>query len=299
MRYNSLNASLKRKFGQKLYRLALEGGKTCPNRDGTIDTRGCSFCSGGSGGFAEGGGSVYDQIERAKARVAAKGAKKYIAYFQSYTATYLDTQTLSQKLLQACAHPDIAAIAVATRPDCLEPEKVELLRKINAVKPTWVELGLQTVHDSTARLIRRGYETRVYDDACARLRAAGLETVAHVILFLPGETEQMMLQTVRHAGKFSDGIKLQLLHVLKNTDMAEDYASGLFSLPDMDGYIRVLEKCIQALPPQVVIHRLTGDGDKRELTAPLWSADKKRVLNAINAAFERDNIVQGQCADRE
>ncbi len=295
MYYNSLNENLKARFGQKIYKLTLDGGMTCPNRDGTLGTRGCIFCSGGSGAFAARGKTVAEQIEAAKARVSGKiKSGKYIAYFQSYTNTYADVGYLRKIFTQAAEHPDIAALSVATRPDCLEEEKTELLAELSKVKPVTVELGLQTVHEQTARYIRRGYPLPVFDDAVKRLRRAGLETVAHVILFLPGESEQMMLKTVRHAADCGiDGIKLQLLHVLAGTDLEKDYAAGKFSLPSMEQYIQTLKKCIRILPPNVVIHRLTGDGAKRELVAPLWSADKKRVLNAINAEFKRDNVIQG------
>lgn len=295
MYYNSLNENLKARFGQKVYKLALNGGMTCPNRDGTLGRRGCIFCSGGSGAFAAHGATVTEQIEAAKARVAGKIKNgKYIAYFQSYTNTYADTTYLESLFCEAIEHPDVAALSVATRPDCLEDEKVQLLSRLSEKKPVTVELGLQTIHEKTARYIRRGYPLPVFDNAVKRLKRAGIETVAHVILFLPGESEDMMLETVKHVAETgADGIKLQLLHVLAGTDLEKDYTAGKFSLPDMERYIQTLEKCIRILPENIVIHRLTGDGAKRELIAPLWTADKKRVLNAINSAFKRENVIQG------
>lgn len=283
------------RFGCKVYKLALDGGMTCPNRDGTLDTRGCIFCSGGSGEFAARGMSVNEQIEKAKRLVAGKiKSGKYIAYFQSYTNTYADVNYLEKIFTQAIDHPDIAALSVATRPDCLENDKIALLKSLSKKKPVTVELGLQTIHEKTAEYIRRGYPLSVFDEAVSRLHAAGIEAVAHVILFLPGETEQMMLDTVRHVGRLGiEGIKLQLLHVMQDTDLAADYDCGKLELPSMDEYIEMLEKCVRALPRDVIIHRLTGDGAKRGLIAPMWSADKKRVLNAVNSAFERDNVIQG------
>ena len=228
------------------------------------------------------------------ARFGQNQKRKIHRLLQSYTNTYADVGYLRKIFTQAAEHPDIAALSVATRPDCLEEEKTELFGRAVKSKTRDGGAGAQTVHEQTARYIRRGYPLPVFDDAVKRLRRAGLETVAHVILFLPGESEQMMLKTVRHAADCGiDGIKLQLLHVLSGTDLEKDYAAGKFSLPSMEQYIQTLKKCIRILPPNVVIHRLTGDGAKRELVAPLWSADKKRVLNAINAEFKRDNVIQG------
>ena len=292
MYYNKLSDHLKNRFGCKVYKLSLSCADTCPNRDGTLGTRGCIFCKDGSGAFAE-TGDVNGQIERAKLRVSAKHGEKFIAYFQSYTSTYAPTERLREAFSAALDRPDIVALSVATRPDCLEEDKLALLAELARKKPVTVELGLQTVHERTARYIRRGYKTPVYFDAVRRLKEAGLEVVTHVILFLPGESEQMMLETVKRAGEVTDGIKLQLLHVLRGTDLEKDYLAGGFSLPDLESYVDTLEKCVSVLPPRVVIHRLTGDGDKRDLVAPLWTADKKRVLNRVNARFERDNVTQG------
>ena len=275
----------------------MDGGFTCPNRDGTLGSRGCSFCLGGSGSFAEEKcSSVTEQIERAKRRVEKKNPSgRYIAYFQSYTGTYAPAERLNALFGEAIAHPDIAAISVGTRPDCLPPEVIELLVRLNKIKPVWVEFGLQTIHEKTAERIRRGYPLSVFDDAVKRCKASGLYTVVHMIIGLPGETPEMAAQTAAYIGKSgADGIKLQLLHVLRGTDLADEYAAGLFDVMSMEEYIAALEECVRQLPPQITIHRLTGDGDKKYLVAPLWSADKKRVLNEVNAAFRRDNVIQGE-----
>ena len=293
--YRSANAYFRERFGKKLYKLALDGGFTCPNRDGTTDTRGCIFCSGGSGDFAVPcGDNVYQAIENAKHVVAGKGGEGYIAYFQSFTGTYAPLSRLRELYFSAAAHPDIEAIAVGTRPDCLPDDVVDLLEELNGIKPVFTELGLQTIHAETAKYIRRGYELPVFDDAAARLKKAGLNVIVHMIIGLPGETENMIVKTAKYIGRSgADGIKLQLLHVLRNTDLAADYAEGLFKTMTQDEYIHTLERCIENIPPEMVVHRLTGDGAKRDLIAPLWSADKKRVLAAVNAAFDRDNIKQG------
>ena len=275
----------------------MDGGFTCPNRDGTLGSRGCSFCLGGSGSFAEEKcSSVTEQIERAKRRVEKKNPSgRYIAYFQSYTGTYAPAERLNALFGEAIAHPDIAAISVGTRPDCLPQEVIELLARLNKIKPVWVELGLQTIHEKTAERIRRGYPLSVFDDAVKRCKASGIYTVVHMIIGLPGETPEMAAQTAAYIGKSgADGIKLQLLHVLRGTDLADEYAAGLFDVMSMEEYIAALEECVRQLPPQITIHRLTGDGDKKYLVAPLWSADKKRVLNEVNAAFRRDNVIQGE-----
>jgi len=293
-----LNQYLREQFGEKVYKLALDGGMSCPNRDGTLDTRGCIFCSaGGSGDFAEGRcSSVAEQIERAKSRIRSKtGAEKFIAYFQSYTNTYAPAAYLEQLFTEALSEPSIVALSIGTRPDCLSGEVVELLARLNRSKPVWVELGLQTIHESTARYIRRGYGLPVYEDALKRLKAAGLTVIVHVILGLPGESRKMMLQTVDYlAGEHRpDGIKLQLLHVLEGTDLADDWRAGKFRCMEMDEYFDILFDCISRLPEDLVIHRLTGDGPKRSLLAPLWTGDKKRVLNAMNRELELRDIRQG------
>lgn len=294
--YRSLNDELREKFGGKVYKLALEGGFTCPNRDGTLDSRGCVFCLGGSGDFAEKPcDSIFEQIEKAKARVAHKNPSgKYIAYFQSYTNTYAPVSRLRKLFSEAIEHPDICAISIGTRPDCLPDEVIELLSELNRKKPVWVELGLQTIHPKTAEYIRRGYPLGVFDSAVKRLKAEGIYVIVHMIIGLPGETSEMIAETAEYIGKSgADGIKLQLLHVLRGTDLAADYEAGLFRVLELDEYISVLEECIRRIPPEMTIHRLTGDGSKRYLVAPLWSADKKQVLNAINSAFVKDSLEQG------
>ncbi len=292
-----LSDEMKEKFGGKVYKLALDGGFTCPNRDGTCGTSGCIFCLGGSGSFAERKtDDVWEQIERAKALVEKKNPSgRYLAYFQSYTATYAPLEKLEALFSRAISHPDIVGLSVATRPDCLPDETVELLRRLNEQKPVWVELGLQTTDEKTAAYIRRGYPLSIYDDAVKRLKAANLTVIVHLILGLPGESISTMAQSARYVGESGiDGIKLQLLHVLHGTDLEKDYAAGLFETLSLPEYIEALEECIRYLPPTVTIHRLTGDGDKKYLVAPLWSADKKRVLQAIKTAFERDHLVQGE-----
>ncbi|MCR5577373.1 MAG: TIGR01212 family radical SAM protein [Oscillospiraceae bacterium] len=294
--YRSLNMYLRERFGEKVYKLALDGGFICPTRDGTLGTRGCIFCAGGSGAFAQPvGEDVRAAIETAKKRVSGKGGKKFIAYYQSYTGTYAPLDRLRTLYTETVSHPDIVALSIGTRPDCLPDETVALLKELNRVKPVWTELGLQTVHEATARYIRRGYPLAVFDDAVRRLHEAGIEVVVHMILGLPGETPEMTEETARYIGRSgAEGIKFQLLHVLEGTDLAEDYRKGLFPVLTQEAYIRVLERCIEAIPADMVVHRLTGDGAKRELIAPLWSADKKQVLNAINRAFDRDAVMQGR-----
>ncbi len=295
MYYHDLNSYLKRRFGCKVYKLALSSGTSCPNRDGRCGTRGCIFCDG-AGAFAAQGVDVAGQLAQAKARVAAKAppGTRYIAYFQSFTATYAPVRTLRERFSAAMADPEVAALSVATRPDCLPDEVLALLTELNAEKPVLVELGLQTIHEDSARLIRRGYPLPVYDEAVAHLRQAGLETVVHLILGLPGETPEQMVESAAYVGRSGiQGVKLHLLHVLEGTDLAALYRAQPFPLPTLEEYIRLLEACLRRLPPEVVIHRLTGDGAKRSLLAPLWSADKKRVLNTIHAAFQRDNLIQG------
>lgn len=297
MYYHTLNEELQKRFGIKVYKLALDGGFTCPNRDGTRGTRGCIFCSGsGSGEFAaDSASTIPQQIAQAKQRIAAKyRTGKYIAYFQNFTNTYGSIERMEQLFGAAIRHPEVVALSVATRPDCLPDEVLALLQTLNTQKPVWVELGLQTIHPQSAAYIRRGYDLPVFDDAVKQLKQAGLETIVHQIIGLPGESDAQIIQTARYIGQSgADGIKLHLLHVLKGTDLALDYAAGKFETLTLEHYISLLERCLQVLPPEVVIHRLTGDGAKRDLIAPLWSADKKRVLNAIRTALIHDNLVQG------
>lgn len=286
MEYYSFNRYLRERFGCKVYKISINGGFTCPNRDGTLGTRGCIFCSaGGSGDFAESPElSITQQIEKGKEKVKNKiKSGKYIAYFQAFTNTYAPVETLRKKFTEAINHPDIVMLSVATRPDCLPEEVIELLKELNDIKPVSVELGLQTIHEKSAEYIRRGYRLECYDNAVKRLKAAGLEVVCHIILGLPGETKSDMLESVDYACKSGiDGIKLQLLHVLKGTDLAKDYENGKFRVLTMDEYLDILKSCLDIIPKNIVIHRLTGDGAKKELIAPLWSADKKRVLNAVS-----------------
>ena len=280
-----LNDYLRETFGMKVYKIALNGGFTCPNRDGTIGTGGCIFCSaGGSGEFAEDASySIREQIERGKARVSGKIRDgKYIAYFQAYTGTYAPVSRLRALYTEAVSHPDVAVLSVATRPDCLPPDVLDLLEEMNRIKPVWVELGLQTIHEKTAEMIRRGYPLSVYDEAVRQLRGRGIDVITHVILGLPGESADDMVETVRYvcAGGAA-GIKLQLLHILKGTDLEALYLAGRVDVLSEDAYIAILKRCAAVIPDRVVVHRLTGDGDKKLLLAPLWSADKKHVLGRI------------------
>ena len=288
MYWNRLNDNLKAAYGCKVYKLALSSGCTCPNRDGTLGDRGCIFCDG-AGAFAETGG-IRTQLEAARRRVAAKAGTgvKYIAYFQSFTNTYAPAERLRELYTEAMAPGDVVILSIATRPDCLPENVLSLLAELNRIKPVWVELGLQTMHERTADYIRRGYPLRVYEDAVCRLKAAGLTVITHVILGLPYETEQEMKQTVSYVGQSGvDGIKLQLLHVIRGTDLEREYLSGKFEVLTMEAYVKLVADCLELIPPQMVVHRLTGDGDKRTLVAPMWSADKKRVLNALNAELRK------------
>lgn len=285
MKYTTLNSYLKEKFGCKVYKISLDCGFTCPNRDGTLGYGGCIFCSeGGSGDFAESRTlGVTEQIESGKEKVKNKIKNgKYIAYFQAFTNTYADVNTLEKIFSEAINHPDIVALSVATRPDCLEQEKVELLGRLNKIKPIFVELGLQTVNEKTAKYIRRGYTLDVYDDAVERLHEQGINVVTHIIIGLPNETKEDMLSSVKYVCKVTDGIKLQLLHILKGTDLAKDYYEHKFDVLSLEEYTDIIVECVKIIPENVVIHRLTGDGAKKDLIAPLWSADKKKVLNTIN-----------------
>lgn len=288
MYYYSLNEYLKNTFGEKVYKISLDGGMTCPNRDGKIDTRGCIFCSrGGSGEFSASRNlSITEQIAQAKERICRKtDCKKFIAYFQPFTNTYAPVEYLEKIFTEAIAPDEIVALSVATRPDCLPDEVIGLLSRLNKIKPVCVELGLQTVHQSTADYIRRGYPLSVYDDAVKRLHKEGISVITHIIIGLPNETDDMIVESARYAGECSDGIKLQLLHILKGTDLCDEYYKGNVSVLSLEKYTEILVKCLQAIPKTTVIHRLTGDGDKNILVAPMWSADKKRVLNYINKAI--------------
>ena len=296
--YYSLHAMLQERFHEKVYKLSLNGGMTCPNRDGTLGTRGCIFCSaGGSGDFAADRLlSVTKQIEQQKALITQKRpVHKFIAYFQAYTNTYAPVPYLEKLFREAICHPDIVALSIGTRPDCLGEDVLDLLDRLNRIKPVWVELGLQTIQPETTRFIRRGYNMEVFDHAVKRLRGAGVEVIVHIILYLPGETEDMMLQTIDYLNHSDiQGIKLQLLHVLEGTDLAGIYRQKPFYVPDMETYICMLGRCISHLRPDIVIHRLTGDGPKDLLIAPLWTSAKRTVLNRFHQYLKENDIWQGK-----
>lgn len=268
MKYTTLNNYLKERFGEKVYKIALNGGFTCPNRDGKIGTRGCIFCSkGGSGDFAESPDlTITEQIENGKKRLEKKIKNgKYIAYFQAFTNTYAPVEKLRAIYTEAIIHPDIVALSIGTRPDCLEDDVLALLDELNKIKPIFVELGLQTINEDTARYIRRVYTLEVYDKAVADLHKIGINVVTHIILGLPGESKNDMLKSVEYACKVTDGIKLQLLHILKGTDLAKDYEQGKFEVLTLEQYTEIIKECVQIIPENVVIHRLTGDGAKKDL----------------------------------
>ena len=295
--YYSLDEYNKEVFGKKLYKLSIPGGFTCPNRDGTIGTGGCIFCSeGGSGEFTpEEMLSVPEQLEQAKQRILQKfrpseDGEDYIAYFQSFTATYGDLQRMRERFHAAADWPQTAVVDIATRPDCLQEGVLDLLAEIRKKKQVWVELGLQTASEETARLIHRGYTNEVYLQAVRRLHALDIPVVAHVILGLPGESREDVLRTIRFINTTgTDGVKLQLLHVLQGTALAQTDYTPL----TMEAYIDLVLDCLSHMRKDIVVHRLTGDGDKRLLIAPLWSADKKRVRNALHRAMREREIIQG------
>lgn len=293
--YTALSPYLKRRFGCKVYKLSLSAGCTCPNRDGTLGARGCIFCSGSGEFAASGSASIPEQLEQAKYILGKKAqGAKFIAYFQDFTNTYGAVSHLEPLFLAAMEPDDVVALSIATRPDCLPEDILRMLARLRARKPVFVELGLQTVHQASARYIRRGYPLSVFDDAVQKLHALEIEVIAHQILGLPGETAEMIVETTRHLGQLPvDGVKLHLLHVLRGTDLAAEYEAGRVKPLELDAYIDILEQCLAVLPPKIVIHRLTGDGAKRDLIAPLWSADKKRVLNAIQTRFGQDEVIQG------
>ncbi len=282
----SFNDYCRSTFGEKLYKISLDAGFTCPNRDGTKGNRGCIFCSeGGSGDFAQTPCfSIHEQIEEAKKQVAKKyKGNRYIAYFQAFTNTYGSPERLRDIFFSVAEREDIAAIDIATRPDCLGNEILEILKELKEIKPVIVELGLQTIHEKTISYIRRAYDNQEYESAVRKLNELGIHTVTHVILGLPGETKEEMVDTVKYVvEQGSKGIKLQLLHVLKGTDLAADYEAGKFEVLTLDEYIDILKACVREIPENMVVHRLTGDGPKKILLAPSWSGDKKSVLNRIN-----------------
>ena len=297
-RYYSLDSYIKQTFGEKLYKLALNGGMSCPNRDGTLGRGGCIFCSeGGSGDFAADQKlSIPEQIQTAKELVSKKhSGSSYIAYFQAYTNTYATVSYLERIYKEAIQEPDIKVLSIATRPDCLPEETLDLLERINKQKPVWVELGLQTIHKSSSDFIRRGYELDVFEKAVYDLKKRGISVIVHTILYLPNETREMMLETISYLNKLPiDGIKLQLLHVLKGTDLADYYLSNPFHLPDLEEYLETLGILISHLRPDIVVHRITGDGPKSLLIAPLWTGNKRHVLNSIQKYFKNSDIRQGK-----
>ena len=292
-RYNLLNNYLKKRYNKKIYKIALDIGTTCPNRDGTKGTGGCIFCSGGgSGEFAERGNDIKEQLKKAKERIKAKtkGECGYIAYFQSFTNTYAPIEYLREKFFSVIEDDEIKIISIATRPDCLGEDVLLLLEELNKKIPVWVELGLQTSNKNTAQLINRCYENEVYVEAVKNLKKLNIDVIAHIIIGLPGEKTSDYVNSVKFACSTGiDGIKLQLLHVLKNTQLEKMNYTPL----SMNDYFYNLKECIEVIPSKVVIHRLTGDGDKKQLLAPLWSADKHKVLNSMNRYFEENNVIQG------
>lgn len=296
--YYSLDYYLKEKFGEKVYRLSLNAGLTCPNRDGTLDTRGCIFCSrGGSGDFAAPvSESITSQINAAKQLISNKSrCQKFIAYFQAYTNTYGPVDYLRKIFYEAIQHPDIVVLSIATRPDCLSEEILTLLSELNQIKPVWVELGLQTIHADTSRFIRSGFTLACFMDAVCHLKKLHIPVITHVILGLPGETKTQMLETVDFLSHLGiDGIKLQLLHILTDTDLYDYYKEHPFPLLSLEEYCQLLCCCIELLPPDMVIHRITGDGPKKLLAGPLWSSNKKLVLNQIHKTMKECDSYQGK-----
>lgn len=290
----TVNDYCKQIFGEKVYKISLNSGLTCPNRDGKCGTRGCIFCSaGGSGEFsADAGKSISEQISDAKQLVSQKfKGDKFIAYFGSFTNTYADVEYLEKIFTECINDTSVVALSIATRPDCLGQDIIDLIYRLNKIKPVWVELGLQTIHEDTAQYIRRGYSLPVYDEALKALKKTGVHIITHIILGLPGETTEQMLSSVEYVvKKGTDGIKLQLLHILKGTDLYKEYSAGKLRVMTQQEYIDILIKALKIIPENVVIHRLTGDGPKSILAAPLWSADKKSVLNAINRAIKENNL---------
>ena len=296
--YHSLDYMLRQMFGEKIYKVTLNGGMTCPNRDGKIGERGCIFCSaGGSGDFAASASlSITEQIRQQIQMLSAKRPiHKYIAYFQAYTNTYAPVEYLERIFTEAIQNPDICAISIGTRPDCLEKPVIRLLSRLNQIKPVWVELGLQTIHEHTARYIRRGYPLSCFDQAMQSLHQAGLDVIVHTILGLPGETSRDVLDTMKYLNACQiQGIKLQLLHVLSGTDLAADYQAGKFSVLDREEYIDLVIRCLEHLDPSIVIHRVTGDGPKDLLIAPLWASRKREVLNLLHHQMKEQGSYQGK-----
>ena len=298
--YYSLTEYIRQTYNTKMYKLSLSGGMTCPNRDGLIDNRGCIFCSAGGSGDFTGAALSKDnnidiQIDTAKALVSRKySGSDYIAYFQSYTNTYADVNYLRRLFYDVVKRPEIRILSIATRPDCLSSDIIELLAELNSIKPVWIELGLQTIHERTAKYIRRGYMLDVFEEAVRNLNRIGIRPIVHMIIGLPGENESMILETAKYLSHCNiSGVKLQLLHVLKNTDLAQEYFNGSVDILSLTQYSEILGKIIKLLPPDCVIHRLTGDGPKNLLIAPLWSSNKKNVINTINRYLQENAIIQG------
>lgn len=300
--YHSLDHMLRKRFGEKVYKVTLNGGMSCPNRDGKIGRRGCIFCSeGGSGDFAADASlSITEQIDSQIAILSGKRPiRKYIAYFQAYTNTYAPVEYLKTIFTEAIRHPSVVALSVGTRPDCLGEDVLDLLKDLNRQKPVWVELGLQTIHEKTARYIRRGYPLSCFETAVHELRRRGLEVIVHTILGLPGETQDDILCTMDYLNNMDiQGIKLQLLHVLAGTDLAEDYAEGLFQVYEREEYLDLLIKCLEHLSPSIVIHRMTGDGPKDLLIAPLWASRKREVLNLLHHRMKEHHSFQGKAVQK-
>lgn len=298
--YYSLDAYCKNTLGQKCYKIAIDAGMTCPNRDGTLGTRGCIFCSaGGSGDFATQGTSVAEQLEQGKKLFGDKKiGNQYIAYFQAYTNTYAPLPYLREVYTQALSHPQVCGISIATRPDCLSEDVLTLLDELKAAytdKFIWIELGLQTIHEETATYIRRGYPLSCFEEAIVALHRHHIPWIVHVILGLPGETPQHMYDTIRYLNEQNPfGIKLQLLHVLSGTDLAEDYEANLFRALSKEEYLNILIHCLELLSPEIVIHRVTGDGPKKLLIAPTWSLNKRDVLNTLHQEMKRRTTYQGR-----
>ena len=296
--YHSMDYDLKKIYNEKVYKITLDGGMTCPNRDGKVGTRGCIFCSvKGSGDFA---GSRKDpislQLKKGKEALNSKRhVSSYIAYFQAFTNTYGTIDHLRKIFTEAISDSDVKILSIATRPDCLGPDVIELLNELNKIKPVWVELGLQTMHENTAEYIRRGYKLPGFEKAVHDLRSIGVQVIVHTILYLPGETTEDMLETIHYLNHMDiQGIKYQLLHILKGTDLAKDYEKEPFHSPSMEEYIEMLGKCIAHTNPDITIHRLTGDGPSDLLIAPLWTSQKRTVLNALHKYLKEENIWQGK-----
>lgn len=296
--YHALDYMLRERFGEKVYKVTLNGGMSCPNRDGTLGNGGCIFCSsGGSGDFAADAAlSITEQIESQITMLRAKRPiRKFIAYFQAYTNTYAPVPYLTRIFEEALSHPDIIALSIGTRPDCLGPEVISLLSRLNRQKPVWIELGLQTIHEDTARYIRRGYPLSRFEEAVKNLRAEGIEVIVHTILGLPGETDEQILATMDYLNRQDiQGVKLQLLHVLRGTDLAKDYEAGRFSVYTKDAYLDLVIRCLETLRPDLVIHRVTGDGPKELLIAPLWASRKREVLNDLHHRMKVRGSFQGK-----